>query len=272
MTTLIHTFAGNIGIGTDDPGSYSLSVNGSTRADSLTVNGVTDAEVKIGLISMWYGTVADIPSGWTICDGVEVVRSDGGGNITPPNLQTRFIIGADGDAPSPAVPGQTGGINVHGITEGQLPSHSHTITPDTANAPHPHSLAANNMPHSHNTGNGSRNHNHGIQGNNMLHYHGYVHAGIQNGMADNFVWGGTNKCAKNLQGHNTNGANAPHAHNTGNGNNHNHNINTNNAPHSHTAPAVNTPHTHTANSANAGGTDQITVTNPFYVLAFIMKH
>ena len=33
MTTLIHTFGGNIGIGTNDPGSYRLRVEGGIKAD-----------------------------------------------------------------------------------------------------------------------------------------------------------------------------------------------------------------------------------------------
>ena len=37
-----------------------------------------------GLISMWYGSIASIPSGWALCDGT---------NSTP-DLRDRFIVGA----------------------------------------------------------------------------------------------------------------------------------------------------------------------------------
>ena len=39
MTTRIQTFDGNIGIGTNDPGSFRLNVVGGVKAQSLVVNG-----------------------------------------------------------------------------------------------------------------------------------------------------------------------------------------------------------------------------------------
>ena len=63
MTTRIKTFGGNIGIGTDDPGSFRLNVNGDIKADSLIINDVTNSQVPIGLIAPWYGTVESIPTG-----------------------------------------------------------------------------------------------------------------------------------------------------------------------------------------------------------------
>ena len=48
MTTRIQTFNGNIGIGTNDPGSYKLRVEGGVRANSLEINGVTNAQVPSG--------------------------------------------------------------------------------------------------------------------------------------------------------------------------------------------------------------------------------
>jgi len=55
-----------------------------------------------GLIALWKGSVASIPSGWTLCDGT---------NGTP-DLQDRFIIGAGGIHN----PNDTGGANVHDHT------------------------------------------------------------------------------------------------------------------------------------------------------------
>lgn len=59
--------------------------------------------VPVGLIAMWSGSAANIPSGWALCNGQ---------NGTP-NLTNRFIVAAGGDY---AV-GDTG--------DGSIPSHSH---------------------------------------------------------------------------------------------------------------------------------------------------
>lgn len=273
MNTLIHTFGGNVGVGTDDPGSYSLSVLGTTKADSLVVNNVTDAEVKIGLISMWYGLVADIPDGWALCNGQTVTRSDDPlVSIQTPNLTTRFIIGAFGDAPSPASPGQIGGANSFTMSVNQLPQHNHQVQSGATNVPHYHGTAAANMPHGHNTGNANANHNHNGDGANAPHSHFYWHSGIDNGVADDFFWGGGYRSGKQLTNFNSHWADCPHAHNSGGGGEHNHNISTVNANHSHSGEAGNANHTHPISVSTLGGTTAIPVTNPFYVLAFIMKY
>ena len=61
------------------------------------VAAVADDRVPVGLISLWSGSIASIPTNWALCDGT---------NGTP-NLQDRFIVGA-GD--SYAV-GASGGAN-----------------------------------------------------------------------------------------------------------------------------------------------------------------
>lgn len=76
-----------------------------------------------GAIIMWYGTLAGIPTGWTLCDG----------NNGTPDLRDKFVIGAGIKSP-----GNTGGSNtlnlsgtVNGDTDGialtvaQMPAHSH---------------------------------------------------------------------------------------------------------------------------------------------------
>ena len=151
MSTLIQTFVGNIGIGTNDPGNYKLRVDGEVRANSLEVNGVSNVHVPIGLIAMWYGSVASIPDGWALCDGSSATRTDGAGSITTPNLVNRFVRGADGDAPSPAVPGQTSGANAVAISVQNLPQHAHPFTGSNANAPHNHTTQTAYAPHNHNT-------------------------------------------------------------------------------------------------------------------------
>lgn len=54
------------------------------------------AGVPSGLIAMWHGTIANIPSGWVICDG----------NNSTPNLLAKFV---EGVATAATNPGATGG-------------------------------------------------------------------------------------------------------------------------------------------------------------------
>lgn len=68
--------------------------------------------LPVGMIIIWYGSTASIPSGWKICDGT---------NGTP-DLRNRFIIGA-GSTYSPGITGGSPTISVN-----QLPSHTHVVT------------------------------------------------------------------------------------------------------------------------------------------------
>lgn len=54
-----------------------------------------------GMIMLWYGSIASIPTGWTLCDGTN----------GSPNLKDYFVRGA-GTGPSWA-PGGTGGASTH---------------------------------------------------------------------------------------------------------------------------------------------------------------
>lgn len=64
--------------------------------------------VPSGLIAMWHGLIANIPSGWVICDG----------NNSTPNLLAKFV---EGVATAATNPGTTGGAKSK-TTAG----HSHT--------------------------------------------------------------------------------------------------------------------------------------------------
>jgi len=81
------------------------------------------AGMPSGVITMWSGTIANIPDGWLLCNG------DNG----TPNLIDRFIlsVGAAED------PGATGGANSHTHAKGTLTAssggaHPHTISGTTA--------------------------------------------------------------------------------------------------------------------------------------------
>jgi microcystin-dependent protein len=66
-----------------------------------------------GVIVMWGGLVANIPTGWALCNGA---------NGTP-DLRDRFIVGAG----SKYAVGNKGGADSVTLTVNQIPAHTHTI-------------------------------------------------------------------------------------------------------------------------------------------------
>lgn len=72
--------------------------------------------VPTGVIVMWSGTIATIPSGWALCNG-----SNG-----TPDLRNRFVVAADADSGGAAKSTITG--LAAQTSEGQLPSTTVTIT------------------------------------------------------------------------------------------------------------------------------------------------
>lgn len=83
--------------------------------------------VPTGVIVMWSGAIASIPSGWALCNG-----SNG-----TPDLRDRFIVGAG----SSYAVGATGGAASVTLTADQMPSHTHDITATTASAgSHTHTI------------------------------------------------------------------------------------------------------------------------------------
>lgn len=80
----------------------------------IGVQAASGTTIPAGLISLWYGSIGSVPSGWYLCDG-----SNG-----TPDLRDRFIIGAG----SSYSVGSTGGSTTHTITTSEMPSHTHTAT------------------------------------------------------------------------------------------------------------------------------------------------
>jgi hypothetical protein len=72
-----------------------------------------------GMIMMWSGTIATIPSGWLLCDGTS----------STPDLRNRFIIGAYSDDSGTAKTTITGtSTQTGGSKDAIVVSHTHTAT------------------------------------------------------------------------------------------------------------------------------------------------
>ena len=127
------------------------NITGVVTANQASLN----SPFPVGGIIMWSGSIASIPTGWTLCNGVAVSRSDGSGTITPPNLLNRFIIGAGdgantGDNPSKYAVAATGGAETVTLTTAQIPAHTHTITASgTASSAGAHTHGVSDPGHSH---------------------------------------------------------------------------------------------------------------------------
>ena len=84
---------------------------------------VAQDSVPIGSIQIWAGTIATIPNGWALCDGV-------GGR---PNLLDRFIRGVNTNITNPGI---IGGVETVLLTEAQMASHKHV----PLSGPHDHTI------------------------------------------------------------------------------------------------------------------------------------
>jgi hypothetical protein len=241
MTTLIRTFGGNIGIGTNDPGSYKLRVDGSVRATSLEVGGVTNAHIPSGAIGIWYGDSTTIPAGWVICDG----------NNETPDLRNKFVRCANGDINV----NHTGGSDNTTLSESMLALHSHTITVQAANAPHKHNVSNQQAAHDHGNSNQTDAHSHQVQGINWRQNQYYINSNV-GGSGNQYAIHAT-------QGQNdlTNLDDGTHSHTA----------NYQNIPHSHGGGSNRSVHSHAATSTDTGTGDPVPVTNPYYALYYIMK-
>lgn len=69
----------------------------------------TGTTIPLGVISLWYGSIGSVPTGWYLCDGT---------NGTP-DLRNKFVVGA-GSTYSVAATG--------GSTDAIVVSHTHTAT------------------------------------------------------------------------------------------------------------------------------------------------
>lgn len=86
-----------------------------------------------GMIMMWSGTIANIPSGWALCNG-----SNG-----TPDLRDKFVIGAASDDSGAAKTNITGSLTQTGGTKDAIVvSHTHTATSTDSGHTHTQNLGS----------------------------------------------------------------------------------------------------------------------------------
>lgn len=152
----------------------------ASRDDAINKIG----KASTGFVQMFAGSTA--PSGWLMCDGSAVSRTDypdlfasigtnyGAGNGTTtfnlPNLKGKVVAGVDSTQTEFAALGTSGGEKAHKLVVSEMPSHAHV-----QNA-HGHGVTDPGHNHSQN------NHGHGIS--DPGHGHGIYDPGHGHGVAD----------------------------------------------------------------------------------------
>lgn len=116
--------------------------------DTNSSASLNNAFVPTGTLLMWGTTSA--PTGYLICDGSAVSRTtyaalfavisttygsgDGSTTFNLPNLKGKVPVGRDSGDTAFDVMGETGGAKTHTLTTAELPSHTHNIATEQANA------------------------------------------------------------------------------------------------------------------------------------------
>jgi hypothetical protein len=104
--------------GTPTAPTASAATNTTQVATTAFVQTAVAAAFSTGMIMMWSGTIATIPSGWVLCNG---------SNSTP-DLRNRFVIGAHSDTAGVAYTTVTGSnTQTGGSKDAVLVSHTHTL-------------------------------------------------------------------------------------------------------------------------------------------------
>ena len=115
--------------GTPTAPTAAASTNTTQIATTAFVQTALSGAFSTGMIMMWSGTIATIPTGWVLCNG---------SNSTP-DLRNRFIIGAHSDSAGVAYSTVTGSNTQTGGTKDAINvSHSHTATSSVTDPGHTH--------------------------------------------------------------------------------------------------------------------------------------
>ena len=111
----------------------------------------TEYAIPAGIVTMFAGTEAQVPSGWQLCNG----SGETSNGIKVPDLRNRFIVGSGTDYDTGNTGGATSatsssnGSHSHTVTVNSDGSHSHTVTVTVS----PTTLSISQMPkHRHEMG------------------------------------------------------------------------------------------------------------------------
>lgn len=100
---------------------------------STAIYGGIEGALPPGVITLWYGTIANIPLGWALCNGATV-----NGHLTP-DLRDKFVVGASVDSAGIAKTNVTGITTATGGTaDSSLIQHTHTAGSVVSDPTHTH--------------------------------------------------------------------------------------------------------------------------------------
>jgi hypothetical protein len=210
-----------------------LSYNSSTGVMSFTA----PSAFVSGMIIIWSGSTANIPTGFVLCDGTQ----------NTPDLRNRFVVGAG----SNYNPGDTGGADSVTLTTAQLASHSHGDG----------SLVVDNHTHgvNINTNNNSHTHNHVFPGDDQLGGQGNGRGGWTNRTTGTMPYDARSSTSGNGQIYRT----------SDNSHTHSHNVNGNTGG---SAPGISGSTGGSAPGTNSQGSSATNANlPPYYALCYIMK-
>jgi hypothetical protein len=115
--------------GTPTAPTASAATNTTQVATTAFVQTALSGAFSTGMIMMWSGTIATIPTGWVLCNG---------SNSTP-DLRNKFVIGAHSDTAGVAYSTITGSNTQTGGTKDAINvSHTHTATTTATDSGHTH--------------------------------------------------------------------------------------------------------------------------------------
>ena len=219
-----------------------------TNTTQVATTAFVQAAIPSGVIFLWSGSVATIPSGWALCNG-----SSG-----TPDLRNRFVVGAG----STYSVGDTGGANTVTLDATMIPSHTHTVTTTGSTS----SENAHSHTFSGTTSGQSATHSHTATVSDPGHDHTSFTNGAPNGAGAGAAltsssWGNTpgHAVQSNTTGITVSNGNAS-------------------ADHNHTqsgTTSTQAAHTHTltlsSTAASTGGGLSHENRPPYYALAYIMR-
>lgn len=225
-----------------------------TNTTQLATTAFVQSSIPVGLITLWSGSIASIPSGWALCNG-------SGGT---PDLRDRFIVGAG----STYAVGATGGATSVTLSTANMPAHTHTGTTGSTSISHTHGISIT-------TGGQSADHSHNGTTSTIgdhQHISPILPSGNQSpinpyglsGSGGSVKESGNDLAFRNFPLTSSAGAHS-HSFSTGGvSTGHTHLV-------SGTSAASDPAHTHTFTTGSTGSGTAFGILPPYYALAYIMK-